>query len=203
MKNIKNIEAVEKIEVVEPVIVVGFNSGKKELIEFYPEFILNENQHQGTTKKNLVVELKKNFPKVKFSVKKEFNDCYSVTWFESVTIEEVDNVVRKFIDHQNDESGDFRDYNPTNFNRFFGGFKFISTYRNFGDSKKLLLEELGQLMGDDNKNYPNNISDTLYRLLRKTSFPIGAKVIGIKNNDNFKGGNIEDSFIIIFEQNTI
>ncbi|WP_026715220.1 LPD29 domain-containing protein [Flavobacterium daejeonense] len=196
-------ENVEKIEVVEPIIVIGLNSGKNELIEFYPEFIINENQHQGTTKKNLVVELKKNFPKVKFSVKKEFSDCYSVTWFESVTIEEVDNVVRKFIDHQNDVSGDFRDYTPTNFNKLFGGFKFISTYRNFGDSKELLLEKLGELMNDTDRNYPNNVSDTLYRLLRKTSFPIGAKVIGIKKDDNFKGGNSEDSFTIIFDKNTI
>jgi hypothetical protein len=190
---------INNIEVIEPIILIDVNSEEKDLIENYPNFIINKNQDQRTTKKNLIAELKKNFPKVKFSVKKQYYDCYGITWYESVTIEEVDNVIRKFIDHVTDVTGDFRDPNPSNFNHLFGGFKFIMTYREFGDSKKMLLEELSLLMEDEYKLYPNHVSDTLYRLLRKTSFPIGAKITGIKVKEDFVSGLIEDIFCITFD----
>lgn len=192
MKNVDN------IKVVDAIVLVSDNSDKETLIENYPYLILNENQNQSVTKKNVVAELKKYFPKIKFSVRKEYFDCYGVSWFESVTIEEVDNVLRKFIDHENDITGDFRDPNPSNFNSVFGGLKYISTYRNFGECKSFLLNELGELLGDTNKNYPNNVSDLLYRLMRKTTFPIGATVKGIEQKKDFQGGLIEDSFSIIF-----
>lgn len=193
MENIKN------IEVIEPIVLIDENAEEKDLIQIYPYFTINKNQDQAITKKNLVIELKKHFPKVKFSVKKEYYDCYGISWFETVTIEEVDNVIRKFIDHETDETGDFRDANPSNFNRVFGGFKYISTYRKFGNSKQILLEQLSVLLGNDDKLYPNHVSDVLYRLLRKTSFPIGVTAKEIKQKEDFEGGSIEDMFYISFE----
>ena len=189
---------ITNIEVVEPIILIDENAVKNNLIENYSYLITNENQNQKTTKKNLVAELKKHFPKVKFSVKKEHSDCYGISWIEAVSIVDVDNVVSKFTDHKNDESGDFRDYAPSNFNRTFGGFKYIFTYRSFTESKKILLDQLSDLLEDKDKLYPNNVSDLLYRLLFKTEFPLSYSNAEIKVKEDFSFENIEENIYISF-----
>jgi hypothetical protein len=79
---------------------------------------------------NIRKELKLNFPSVKFSVRKDHYDCISIEWNDGPTTSEVDKILNKFEDHANDVTGDFRDYSPSNFNKVFGGSKYVFSRRN-------------------------------------------------------------------------
>lgn len=174
---------------------------KESLPGLYPHLTVNVTDNHTITKKNIVAELKFNFPNIKFSVRKEYYNSYYVSWTDGSTIDEVDSIVKKYEDHENDFTGDFRDPNPSNFNKVFGGFKYISTSRNFSDCREILLEKLSELLGDYSKSYPNEASDILYRIMRKTTFPYGSVPIGIVAKENFSG-SMEDAFYLTFESTT-
>jgi len=94
------------------------------LPKLYPHLTPNPQDDSKTTKNNLIAELKKNFPAVKFSVTKRHYSSYNVEWTNGPTREEVAKITGKFEDHETDFTGDFRDPAPSNFNRVFGGLFF-------------------------------------------------------------------------------
>lgn len=73
---------------------------------------------------NLRKDLKVNYPGVKFSVTHK-GSAIRVSWSGGPDFAEVNNLARKFEDHQPDYTGDFMDYNPTVFNKLFGGETYV------------------------------------------------------------------------------
>jgi len=167
----------------------------------YPHLIVNTQDDQTITKKNLVAELKRNFPLIKFSVKKEHYSTYGITWTDGVTQNQVEEVVGKFEGYKNDETGDFRDPCPSNFNKVFGDFKYVFCYRKKSDEVKACLKILkDQLLNDESfKSYPNEIEDAFYRTFYKTNIPIGSSIKSIKMIDNYCGA-ANDAFEFIFDE---
>lgn len=81
---------------------------------------------------NIRKELKKNFPNVKFSVRHSSfsgGGDYTVRWENGPMQDVVDAVVKKFQDSHSDFTGDYWDYDPSEFNKLFGGEKFIMVSR--------------------------------------------------------------------------
>lgn len=170
---------------------------KKEQVELpkkYPYLIPNPQDNEKITKKNLVAELKKHFPQVKFSVRKEHYGTYNISWTDGVTEESVNEVTGKFISYENDVTGDFRDYSPTNFTRVFGGFKYIFTNRHQSDAINALLPEVKKIAGDD-VAYPEQI---LYKIFCKTTIPANATNFRIEQTDKVAGLE-EDFYKIAFD----
>ena len=82
---------------------------------------------------NILAELKHRFPCTKFSIKKRGYGSIYIAWKDGPTDDMVREVKSIFVDHVTDYTGDYRDYEPTNFNRIFGGINYISTQRQMSD----------------------------------------------------------------------
>lgn len=76
-------------------------------------------------KDNLLRDLKRVFPNSKFSVRREYYDSYTLTVGNKDIISDVRQYVRKWDSYSFDASGDFYDYTPDNWNKVFGGFKYL------------------------------------------------------------------------------
>ena len=148
--------------------------------KLYPHLIPNPQDDQTTTKKNLIAELKKHFPAVKFSVKKRHYSSYDVDWTNGPTREEVAKITGKFEDHETDFTGDFRDPAPSNFNRVFGGFKYVFENRTQGAEISALLPELTNLLGNYSGAYPKQI---LHRIFSRTHIPTNARNFRIERTE--------------------
>lgn len=165
------------------------------LPKLYPHLTPNPSDDHKTTKSNLVAELKKNFPAVKFSVKKRSYDSYHIDWINGPTREQVAKITGKFEDHDTDFTGDFRDYSPSNFNRVFGGFKYILEDRHQSAEINALLPNLIELLNGYNGDYPEQI---LYRIFSRTPIPANAQNFRIERTE-VKAGQIEDFYGLIFD----
>ncbi|MBQ8048205.1 MAG: hypothetical protein IJ271_00970 [Bacteroidales bacterium] len=89
--------------------------------------------------------LKKHFPGVKFSVRYDSfsgGDSCDVRYEDGPLYEDVAKYVRMFQDSHADFTGDYWDYDPSEFNKLFGGFKFTHTERKWSNSvrEKYLAE---------------------------------------------------------------
>jgi len=85
---------------------------------------------------NIRKELKKHFPNVKFSVRySSFSGGadYTVRWEDGPMQDAVDAVVKKFQDSHSDFTGDYWDYDPSEFNKLYGGEKFVMAYRSHSE----------------------------------------------------------------------
>jgi hypothetical protein len=107
----------------------------------------------GEFTKNLRVDLKLNFPKIKFSVKKSHHNCYYVKWTDGANKEEVEKITNKYTDHSTDFTGDYRDYDPSNFNRIFGGINYLFTSRDISDKASNIFLNWAQTMFNDNRTF--------------------------------------------------
>lgn len=116
---------VEKCKAEDRVIEEANQKERAELPALFPHMEVNLGGDQKISKRNMVAELKKRFPETKFSVRKDGYDCYLIRWSAGPTHEEVAEVKYMFIDHKSSYCGDYSDYSPSNFNKVFGGFKFI------------------------------------------------------------------------------
>jgi len=168
---------------------------KKSLPSLFPHLVVNFNNDHKTTKVNMVTELRKNFPGVKFSVVKEHYDTYGVTWTNGPTTSEVTKITGKFEDSENDWSGDYRDYAPSNFNRVFGGFKYVFENRHISEEINNLLPELKILLGNYEERHPEQI---LYRIVSKTSISASAYNFRLTRNE-ITCGQIEDFYNLTFD----
>lgn len=139
----------------------------EQLKKEYSFLELKGNEYDNNVrKKNLVTLLKRTFPETKFSVKKDSWDCYGISWTNGAAEEEVDKIIKLFSDHEFDSSGDFYDYEPSEFNRLFGGFKYLSGNRSFSED----IEEIRkQFWGyDEESEWKRRKSN---RSLRNTNIP--------------------------------
>lgn len=82
--------------------------------------------------------LKKHFPTTKFSVRYDSfsgGDSIDVKWTDGPKEEDVRPIVKMFQNSHSDYTGDYWDYDPSEFNNLFGGFKFTHADREFSDEK--------------------------------------------------------------------
>lgn len=173
---------------------------KNNLPKMYPHLIVNAGDDQNTTKKNIVATLKKEFPSVKFSVRKDYYSSYTVNWTDGPTAEEVDNKIDCFVSYSNDETGDFRDPTPSNFNRVFGGLKYLSTTREHSPELEPIFNAFVENMEEKFwLDQPQELKYLPYRIFRKNAIPINAKVISIEPIENFSGCP-DEAYKFIFEQ---
>lgn len=144
----------------------------EKLPSLFPYLTPIKGSDKNQEKKNLIAELKRNFPGIKFSIRRENYDSVYIRWTNGPTETEVDNIVMKFEDHCNDWSGDYRDYSPSNFNKVFGGFKYVFTSRQLSEDIRALFVELGEMLPESSEN---DLHFLLGQIIRKESIPVKAK----------------------------
>lgn len=166
---------------------------KKELTHL----IVNEKNDDRTTKLNLIADLKLNFPCVKFSVRKEHYSTYYIRWENGPSDIDVSKITDKYQDHHSDElTGDYWDYDPTNFNRVFGGFKFVMTSRGF-------CEKINDLYKDCNyklkfSGYDRDSFQIIGQIIRRSTIPANFETVQILQN-NIDCGSIEKMYDLVFD----
>ena len=82
--------------------------------------------------KNLRIELKQAFPKVKFSVKSDY-DSFTVSWTDGPTQAQVRNIADKYCNGGFDGMTDMEYSTPSAFTDIYGGARYQSFYRTLSD----------------------------------------------------------------------
>lgn len=105
--------------------------------------------------KNIRIELKRLFPKTKFSVTTDRfagGDAIRIRWVDGPTTEAVEQVSHKYEAGSFDGSCDLYTYNDTQWTEAFGDAKYITTTRDFSDSTiTATIEELAAEFHDGDK----------------------------------------------------
>lgn len=148
-------------------------------------------------KANIVADLKANFPTVKFSIKKRSGDAIYISWTNGPTKRKVEEVTRKYTDHVTDFTGDFRDYEPSNFNRVFGGTNYIFEEREKTEEIEKLVAQLADMHKYQNKY---DADSDLHSIFCKTSFPKDACNFRVERTE-ITCGSIHEVFKIAFDFN--
>lgn len=183
---------------------------EKKQIEFNRgvEFQKNNNQYLHLTQitsnldnevkivgKNIRAELKKHFPKTKFSVRKQYYSSYYVSWTDGPTVDEVDSIVKKYKTSRFDCYTDYSYNESSPFNIVYGGADYVFTNRHYSDETialaiKSLIEKQGESYEFDTtlmtvENYHqgmlykigreqiignDGVGGEINRVLRKTSY---------------------------------
>lgn len=165
----------------------------------YPYLIINHQGDHKITKNNLIAELKKNFPKVKFSIKKTNYSTYNISWIDGPSQTKVEEIAEKFEGYETDQTGDYRDYNPSNFNKIFGDFKYVFYSRKASETVAKCKENLSELIGTNSNIHTSETGDIFYRTFRNTSFPFDINDISIQMKNNYSG-SFTDSFEFVFDK---
>lgn len=106
--------------------------------------------------KNIRADLKKHFPKTKFSVTGSFSSV-RISWTDGPKREDVDKIVMKFESYVTDITGDFRDPEPTAFNKIYGGKKYVFTERSYSD--ETIMKALLIVKNKFNLNFDLTVND--------------------------------------------
>lgn len=112
---------------------------RKDMPALYPYLKPVENYDYANTKRNIAAYLKHHFPKTKFSLRKIDYSGIAITWTDGAAEHDVENV-RIFKDHCSDFTGDYYDFDPSNFNRVFGGMAYVWVDRELGSEVNKALE---------------------------------------------------------------
>ncbi|MEY0608228.1 LPD29 domain-containing protein [Providencia rettgeri] len=145
--------------------------------------------------KNIRAELKKHFPKTKFSVRKQYYSSYHVTWTDGPTVDEVESIIKKYKTSRFDCYTDYSYNENSPFNVIYGGADYVFTHRQYSDeiialAIKSLIEKQGESYEFDItlitvKNYHqgmlykigceqiignDGVGGEIKRVLRKTSY---------------------------------
>lgn len=145
--------------------------------------------------KNIRAELKKHFPKTKFSVRKQYYSTYHVSWSDGPTVEEVESIINKYETSRFDSYTDYHYSDTSPFNVVYGGADYVFTHRDYSDeiialAIKSLIDKYGESYEFDTaimtvENYHqgilykigreqiignDGIGGEIGRVLRKTSY---------------------------------
>lgn len=145
--------------------------------------------------KNIRAELKKHFPKTKFSVRKQYYSSYHVNWTDGPTVEEVESIINKYKTSRFDSYTDYHYSETSPFNVVYGGADYVFTHRDYSDeiialAIKSLIDKYGESYEFDTalmtvENYHqgilykigreqiignDGIGGEIGRVLRKTSY---------------------------------
>ncbi|WP_273818535.1 LPD29 domain-containing protein [Providencia rettgeri] len=99
--------------------------------------------------KNIRAELKKHFPKTKFSVRKQYYSTYHVSWADGPTVDEVESIINKYETSRFDSYTDYHYSETSPFNVVYGGADYVFTYRDYSNeiialAIKSLIEKYGE-----------------------------------------------------------
>lgn len=99
--------------------------------------------------KNIRAELKKYFPKTKFSVRKQYYSTYHVSWTDGPTVEEVESIINKYETSRFDSYTDYHYSETSPFNVVYGGADYVFTHRDYSDeiialAIKSLIDKYGE-----------------------------------------------------------
>ncbi len=100
--------------------------------------------------RNIRTELKRNFPGVKFSVKKSGYDCYNITWNDGPTTEQVAAIVGKYKTGTFDAYTDYHDSEDNPFSVQFGGCDYIFTNKEVTDEGRKKVREMFPDLNEQN-----------------------------------------------------
>ncbi|WP_272695053.1 LPD29 domain-containing protein [Providencia sp. PROV144] len=145
--------------------------------------------------KNIRAELKKHFPKTKFSVRKQYYSSYHVSWTDGPTVDEVESIINKYETSRFDSYTDYHYSETSPFNVVYGGADYVFTHRQYSDeiialAIKSLIEKYGESYEFDTtlmtvENYHqgmlykigreqiignDGVGGEINRVLRKTSY---------------------------------
>lgn len=145
--------------------------------------------------KNIRAELKKHFPKTKFSVRKQYYSTYHVSWTDGPTVDEVESIINKYETSRFDSYTDYHYSETSPFNVVYGGADYVFTKRHYSDeiisqAIKSLIEKYGESYEFDTEimtveNYHqgklykigreqiignDGVGGEINRVLRKTSY---------------------------------
>ena len=194
-QEVKKVNAANKIKEAEEAAklrVIQVAELKKKFNYLTP---ITDAYNNNQAKKNLVTMLKKEFPTIKFSVTKSNHSTYNVNYTNGVPLEKVRSITDLFESYENDQTGDYRDYNPSLFNEVFGGFKYIFTTRHYSEEIKALKAGFIEKLNFDDWN-----KDMYwYQFLQTQTIPVNAKIKGIAEKPNFSG-SVEESYFLEYEQ---
>ncbi|WP_272662658.1 LPD29 domain-containing protein [Providencia sp. PROV111] len=126
------------------------------------EFQKNNNQYSHLTQitsnsdkevkivgKNIRAELKKHFPKTKFSVRKQHHSTYHISWTDGPTVDEVESIINKYETSRFDSYTDYHYSENSPFNVVYGGADYVFTHRDYSDeiialAIKSLIDKYGE-----------------------------------------------------------
>ena len=141
-------------------------------------------------------ELKNNFPNVKFSVKSSNfagGDSVGVAWSDGPTTEQIEKITKKYAYGRFDS---MEDLSYSVHNDALPQAKYTQTRREISDNiNKVVFDALRELFNEETTDY--EINNYKYRIIDKTSIPVGAVVIGLKETK--VNGLIEDAFCLEFD----
>ena len=145
--------------------------------------------------KNIRSDLKKHFPKTKFSVRKQHYSSYSISWTDGPTVDGVESIVKKYKTSRFDCYTDYSYNESSPFNLVYGGVDYVFTERYYSDeiialAITSLIEKYGASYEFDTalmtvENYHqgklykigreqiignDGIGGEIHRVLRKTSY---------------------------------
>lgn len=125
---------------------------------------------------NVRLFLKRRFPDIKFSVRKESCDTLQVSYEDGLIEKKVSPAVRLWQDSHSDFTGDYWDYDPSDFNTLFGGFSYTFVSRGFSDKtmQKVVdvLKSVKNERGVDSEKYDRT---TIYKAAER----LGADADGL------------------------
>ncbi|SMF39405.1 hypothetical protein SAMN02982917_1987 [Azospirillum oryzae] len=103
---------------------------------------------------NVRAVLKKSFPGIKFSVRKQHHSSIGVSWEDGPTVAQVEDVVSAFKGGRFDSMQDLASFETSPFISIFGGVQYLSTRREESDA--LIERAITQVFTD----YAGNLKDT-------------------------------------------
>ena len=140
----------------------------------YSYLTLNPTNDRNVTKKNMVALLKKFFPAIKFSVKRDYSFSYTVTYTNAIPRKQIEVITNMFVTKSFDSMTDSTEYKTTNFNKLFGGFDYVTVNREFSEPVKRFIESHFNMRDCDE-------SMQARRLMEETNIPTKFETIELKN----------------------
>ena len=142
----------------------------RELPGMFPHLKPVKSRDYMELRSNILAHLKHCFPEVKFSIKKKTYQSIDICWTDGVTSDKVRDARRIFVDHETDHTGDYRDYNPSNFNHVFGGMNYIFECRKMSPE----IEALSPLIEKEFGLKDYNAMGVLRKVWWDIEIPVGA-----------------------------
>lgn len=147
-------------------------------------------------------ELKEIFPNVKFSVKSEgysMGDSVHVNYTDGPTEKEVNEIIDKYQYGHFNGMEDIYEY--SNRREDIPQSKYVGCSRSISDEvENIILPFITEIYNNsDAWKYEGNERNLLYRLMKKTSIPTNAKILGIEKTD-CRCGNFADFYKVVFSE---
>ena len=139
------------------------------------------------------------FPGVKFGVTSS-GSAIRVNWVEGPSGEEVKEITNLFVAGHFDGMQDMYVYDETS-NKWadkFGSENYVFLNRNVESAVDVVNKELIRLGVSDEHTF-HGAYETSYRLLKKTSIPVGKKIVRLERNPLTRAGFVEDFYTVVTE----